>query len=245
MTLVVDDELEKIDTVETEIEVSEIKVPEKFADKSAGEIAQSYVELEKELGRKNNEVGELRKLTDQYLTQELTRHDPKKEETALEYEDLLEDPTRSIESVVNPKLDEINKKLALQEQARELQAFQTKYPEYQEVGASEEFLNWANANEYRKRQFDAAQQFDFTAAGDLLDTYMDQTASLREAAEEGKKTKREKDLKAAGSEPAGTGETSQKMWTRAELLEMRKDPDKWDMMQPEIIKAYQENRVKT
>ena len=244
--IVVEDELVEAGTVEIkdDVEVTST-IPEKFTGKSAEEIAESYVALEKELGRKNNEVGELRRLSDQYLQQELTRHDPKKEDTPLDFDALVEDPTKSIESVVNPQIEQITRKLAEQEQAIRLKDFQTQHPDYMDVGNSDEFQNWVQASPYRAKQLDAAQKFDFDAASDLLGTFKQQTGALREAAEQGKKNKRAKDLKDAGGETAGTGESTQKVWTRMELMELRKDPDRWDAMQPEIIKAYQENRVKT
>lgn len=246
MTVVVEDELVQTETAKQGQELEQdVIVPEKFSGKSAEEIAQSYVELEKELGRKNNEVGELRRLTDQYLQQELTRHDPKKEDAPLDFDTLVEDPTKSIESVVSPRIDEISRRIEKQEQQLRLKEFQTQHPDYLEIGGSEEFQNWAKASPYRARQLQAADQFDFDAASELLDTFKQQATALREAAEKGKQVKRETDLKNAGGETAGTGESSQKVWTRIELLELRKDPDKWDAMQSEIIKAYQENRVKT
>ena len=56
--------------VEEEVEQEEIQEPEaqelpkKFQGKSSTEIAEAYENLEKELGRKGQEIGELRKLTD-------------------------------------------------------------------------------------------------------------------------------------------------------------------------------------
>ena len=60
------------DTVEEHIEAeaeesTEYAVPDKFAGKSPEEIIESYQNLEKELGRKAQEVGELRKLSDSFL----------------------------------------------------------------------------------------------------------------------------------------------------------------------------------
>jgi len=251
MSIVVDDgsELGKVEEDDVvAIEGDEVKsdLPEKFTGKSVEEVAESYKQLEKELGRKNNEVGELRKLTDQYLQQELTKSDdPKTKNDDLEFDDLVDDPRKSIESVVNPQIEEINKKLDAQALAQRQKEFQASYPDYLEVGQSEEFTNWVQGSPYRQRQFTAATNYDFEAAGELLDTFKDQTEALRTAAEEGKKAKRAKDLQDSGTVTAGTGESSQKVWTRAELLEMRSDPVKWDAMQPEIIQAYQDGRVKT
>lgn len=49
------------------------EIPSKFAGKSTEEIIDSYTNLEKELGRKAQEVGELRKLSDSFLQAEVAR----------------------------------------------------------------------------------------------------------------------------------------------------------------------------
>ena len=52
-------------TEQPQIEPSEL--PNKFQGKSVTEIVSSYENLEKELGRKGQEIGEFRQLTDQIL----------------------------------------------------------------------------------------------------------------------------------------------------------------------------------
>ena len=49
----------------------EPELPSKFKGKSITDIVSSYENLEKELGRKGQEIGELRQLTDQILKQQL------------------------------------------------------------------------------------------------------------------------------------------------------------------------------
>jgi hypothetical protein len=72
----------------------EFEVPEKFAAKSKEEVAQSYTELERELGRKSNEIGELRKLTDQLLQlqvaekQQAAQTPPAEEATPVDFDSL-------------------------------------------------------------------------------------------------------------------------------------------------------------
>jgi predicted RNA-binding protein YlqC (UPF0109 family) len=52
-------------------------VPEKYRGKSAKEIAQMHMEAERLIGRQGSEVGELRRLVDQYITaQASTKQQP-------------------------------------------------------------------------------------------------------------------------------------------------------------------------
>ena len=227
-------------------------MPEKFTGKSAEEIAQSYIELEKTAGRSANEIGELRKLTDQYIHQELTRgtkSDPVKEsEPSLEFDDFIEDPGTAINSAVDRRLKEVNERFDKQDAQRSAEKFAADNPDYQEISASQEFYSWANATPYRVRQLQAAQAGDYDAAGDILQGYRDhnQSASdLTEAAKVGEEVKREKALKDASTETAGTGATSGKVYKKSELRKMYMyDQAEYERQLPEIEKAYREGRVK-
>ena len=66
--LAVEDEVNEEVTQEQE----EPELPKKFQGKSSSEIAEAYENLEKELGRKGQEIGELRKLTDSYLQSQIS-----------------------------------------------------------------------------------------------------------------------------------------------------------------------------
>ncbi len=61
-----------------QLEVEEPSIPSKFANKSTEEIIDSYTNLEKELGRKAQEVGELRKLSEKALQDGISSKDIKK-----------------------------------------------------------------------------------------------------------------------------------------------------------------------
>lgn len=225
-------------------------MPEKFAGKSDVEIAKSYTELEQELGRKNNEVGELRKLTDQYIHQELTRRtndDPKQEsEPTIEFDDLIENPDRVLNSIVDKRLAEVTKRFEEQDSTRRAEKFMLANPDYNEISGSNEFYNWANAAPYRAKQLAAAQRGDFDAAEDILQSYRDQTKSLQGAAKQGEQLKRDKALKAASSETSGTGQVPGKVWTKKELRHLlMTDPEAYyGSLAPDIEQAYREGRVK-
>ncbi|MDD1475184.1 hypothetical protein MEO41_28545, partial [Dolichospermum sp. ST_sed4] len=96
--------LEQVDEVVAEEVVEDI--PEKFRGKSAKDIADSYINLEKEYGRKAQEIGELRKLTDQILTQQIaTNKEPDKQEP-VDDADFFVDPQKAVERAIanHPKI---------------------------------------------------------------------------------------------------------------------------------------------
>jgi len=235
---------EEVELIPDEDKVNEAVIPDKFKDKSLDDVVQSYLELEKEYGRKVQETGELRNIADNYLKQELERS-PKQESKEVEFDDLVESPTDTINSVVEPKMQELNQRLDDMANQEELLRFQGKYPDYQEIGSNPDFVKWATENEYRSRQLQAAQGFDLQAAGDLIDMYKDTVQADKEQAKEENKQTRKKNLRDASSESGGTGETSKKIYRRADLIKMRiNDPDQWEAIQTDVMAAYREGRVK-
>jgi hypothetical protein len=59
------------------------------------------------------------------------------------------------------------------------------------------------------------------------------------------KQTRDAQMKTAMVNTAGTGETSKKVYRRADLIRLRlENPDRYDALQDEIMKAYSEGRVK-
>ena len=76
----VEDTVEPDETPETleaesDIEPTSSDIPDKFAGKSVEDIVKSYQNLEQELGRKSQEIGELRQLSDSFLKAEISRND--------------------------------------------------------------------------------------------------------------------------------------------------------------------------
>ncbi len=260
MSIVVDDELYEEEKAEVEVETEDttkegaeakpsFEIPEKFQNKTAEEIAQSYIELEKELGRKNNDIGELRKLTDQFLHQELSRKpndDPKQEdELSIEFDELVENPAKVVKTVVDKEVAKVTKRFEEQAYKTQVEKFLSNNPDYEEVSQSQEFYNWANASPYRARQLMQAQAGDLEAAQEILSGFREQTVLLKEIAEKEKEAERNEQLAAASTEESGTGETPGRVFKRAELMRMRmSDPDKYESLNEEITKAYMEGRVR-
>ena len=91
----------------------------------------------------------------------------------------------------------------------------------------------------------ADSQFDFKAADELLSTYKQiRGAKAKQTADAGQKVLKQ-NLKAASVDVGGTGESSAKVYRRADLIRLKMtDPDRYEQLQPEIMKAYAEGRVR-
>ena len=238
--------------VEQPAESVEVKddVPEKYRGKSVAEIARMHEEAEKLIGRQANEVGELRKLTDEILKQQLASTKPQKEEQANEV-DFWSDPDQYLNKKLENHPDILAAKQAQQQmkhqQASEL--LHKKHPDMLEVVQSQDFQDWVAASKVRTQLYVAADtQYDTEAADDLISTFKALTGKKAEEGQQQAKelsASRQKQLKAATVDSGGGNETSRKIYRRADLIRLKMtDPARYEALEPEIFAAYQEGRVK-
>lgn len=251
----VDGNEEVIQTVEEELaaatpapETEDLvyEIPDKFKDKSIEDVVKSYTELEKEFGRKNNEVGELRKLADQYIEQQLSKEEPK-ETKKVDFDSLVDDPDRTISEAVanNPALKEIQANLEKQQRAVAQKEFEGKHPDYMDVVQAEGFVNFVRGNPVLTEMYQRAQTYDYQAADGLLTMYKQLTNVQKEQATEAKQAKKEQVMKDAAVEKGSSGAVSKKTYSRTKLIKMRnEDPDQWSRRAEEFRIAYAEGRVK-
>ena len=85
-------------------------VPEKYRGKSAKEIAQMHMEAEKLIGRQGSEVGELRRVVDDFIKTQTTTKQQLQAEPDEEV-DFFADPKRAVEKAIenHPKIREAEK----------------------------------------------------------------------------------------------------------------------------------------
>lgn len=229
------------------------ELPEKYRGKSAIEIAKMHQEAEKLIGRQANEVHEVRSLADQLLKQQLESKtkEAKPVEESLE-EDFFADPA----SAVNRQVEKHPAVLEAKQAALELKKMKTaqqlsvKHPDFATIASDSGFQDWVKSSPVRLNLFAKADaEFDFESADELLSTYKElkqikqQTQAAQTAAVENKA--QEQAMKAATVDVGGTGESSRKVYRRADLIKLRMtDPDRYMQMSDEIMAAYAEGRVK-
>jgi bacterioferritin (cytochrome b1) len=97
---------ETADSIEEQPEVSEEEddIPEKYRGKSVKDIVRMHQEAEKAMGKQGSEVGELRRLVDDYIrAQTISQQAPKVEEEEI---DFFENPDAAIQKAIekHPKV---------------------------------------------------------------------------------------------------------------------------------------------
>ena len=229
------------------------ELPEKYRGKSAIEIARMHQEAEKLIGRQANEVHEVRSLADQLLKQQLDSKakEAKPLEESLE-EDFFADPASAVNRQVekHPAVLEARQAALEMKRMKTAQQLSSKHPDFATIASDSGFQDWVKSSAIRLNLFAKADaEFDFESADELLSTYKElrqikqQNQVQQSVAVESKA--QEQAMKAATVDVGGAGETSRKVYRRADLIKLRMtDPDRYMQMSDEIMQAYSEGRVK-
>jgi hypothetical protein len=91
----------------------------------------------------------------------------------------------------------------------------------------------------------ADAEFDFSSADELLSTYKEIKQVRSNNVQDAGKQQKAQALRAAGVDTGGSGEVTKKVYRRADLIRLKMtDPDRYEQLQPEIMSAYADGRVK-
>ena len=221
------------------------ELPEKYRGKSVEDVVKMHQEAEKLVGRTMNEVSEVRKLADELIKSQLTPK-PKEVEKPKEV-DFFENPQEAIRQQIenNPRVQ------AAEQYAKQAQAEQSKqrlaqiHPDVQQIVGDEGFQAWVKASRVRSQLFQQADNYDLDAADELISTYKELRTVRQKQVEAVDNTAKIKTLNAVAVDTGGSGESSQKIFRRADLIRLKMNsPDKYEERMPEIMEAYRTGRVK-
>jgi hypothetical protein len=229
------------------------ELPEKYRGKSAIEIAKMHQEAEKLIGRQANEVHEVRSLADQLLKQQLDSKakEAKPIEESLE-EDFFADPASAVNRQVekHPAVLEARQAALEMKRMKTAQQLSSKHPDFATIASDSGFQDWVKSSAIRLNLFAKADaEFDFESADELLSTYKElrqikQQNQVQQSADVESKSQ-EQAMKAATVDVGGAGETSRKVYRRADLIKLRMtDPERYMQLSDEIMDAYATGRVK-
>lgn len=213
-------------------------LPDKYKGKSAKDIARMHQEAEKLIGRHSQEVAELRKLTDQILQQQLEKQKVPSPEV-----DFFEDPKAAVQQTLKetPEYQELQAMRAEMKRQETIKVLNEKHSDWQDIATSPEFAEWIKGNKTRIDLYVKAEQLDVDAADELLTNF-----KLHKGVKSQGDEKRQQQLKSAGVETSGSGAgATRKIYRRADLIRLhQQDPKRYARMSDEIMRAYQEGRVK-
>lgn len=232
-----------------EAPAEEDDLPEKYQGKSASDIARMHQELEKRLGQQSQEVGELRKHFDEYVQQSI-QSQQSAPEVSEEPVDFFTNPDEAVRRAIenHPTLQQAQAVAAEMAKSQALAKLQAAHPDMDTILKDEGFQEWVGKSEIRRKLYqDADAKYDFAAANELLSLYKERATVVKQT-EAVEKQARKQEIKKASTGTARSnpeGSTSKKVYRRRDIIElMNTDPKRYEALMPEIMKAYEEGRVR-
>jgi len=220
--------------------------PEKYRGKSSSDLIRMHQEAEKHMGRQSQEVGSLRKEFDTYVQAQLAT--PAAEEAEDEV-DFFADPEAAMKRAIDKHPDLVKARQTTVNNTREKARNNLKatHTDMDAILADEAFGSWVMDSPIRKKLYaQADQQFDYDAANELLSNWKERKSAV-EQTNKAEKSGRKQALKSASTGTAqGSGEAaSKKVYRRSDIIKlMQTDPDRYQSLSGEIMKAYAEGRVR-
>mgnify|MGYP001577429174 FL=1 len=234
--------------VEPEVEApAEEDLPDKYKGKSASDIARMHQELEKRLGQQSSEVGELRRHFDEYVQSNVAQQSAPE---VVEEVDFFADPNAAMAKAIDnhPTLRQAQQVAAEMAKSQAIAQLKTAHPDMDNVLNDDGFKEWVRSSPIRRELFQQADsRYDFEAANELITLYKERQGVVAQTAKVEKQHQKNEVKRAstgtARSNPEGA--TSKKIYRRRDIIElMNSDPKRYEALLPEIMKAYEEKRVK-
>jgi hypothetical protein len=223
-------------------------IPEKYKGKSVKDIVRMHQEAERAIGKQGSEVGELRRIVDDFVKAQTVTQKQQAPEVEDEV-DFFTDPDKAIARAIekHPKVrqaEELNEQM---KRAEALANLKTAHPDFTQVVQDGSFVEWIGKSKVRQELFSRADRYyDFDAANELLSTWKERKQVVDQSTAVEKVQRKQAVKSASTGSTKGSGETaSKKTYRRADIIElMRTNPDRYEQLAPEIMQAYAEGRVK-
>jgi hypothetical protein len=244
--MLIDNESEPLGELEIE-EAKTQELPEKYRAKSLEEVVRMHQEAEKLIGKQAQEVGEVRKLADELLKQNLSSKQQRIQEEEPEV-DFFENPQKAVQATIDKHPDVLAARQAGQDFKRMQiqQKLAQEHPDYSEVVHDVGFQEWVKSSPVRVELFAKANgDFDYDSANELLSTFKQLRGIKAKESEKASDATRTKSMKAAQVDVGGSGESSKRVYRRADLIRLKMtDPARYETLSDEIMQAYSEGRVR-
>ena len=246
-------EVNEIQQEEVEVEQpqpEEPSLPEKYQGKSLEDVVKMHQEAEKLLGRQSSEVGELRKVVDDYIASQTPVQAPQQQHVEPEDDiDYFTDPQAAVNRAIenHPKIREAQQYTEQYKKQSSLATLQAKHPDMQTILSDPKFAEWIKASKIRTQLFVAAdQQYDADSADELFSLWKERKTVAQQTAKVEKQA-RKQTLKAAntGNARGSSAGVRKKVYRRSDIIKLMKtDPERYQALSDEILQAYAEGRVK-
>lgn len=234
---------------ETEEEETADDLPEKYKGKDIKDIIAMHQNAEQLLGKQGQEVGELRRVVDNFIQSQTVKQQAHSTIEDFDENDFFENPKDAIQKLLNnhPSIQQ-SQQLAVQLRQQEtLARLKATHPDFVDIIQKPEFAEWIQKSKVRTRLLqEADKNYDFDSADELLTLWKERQETLQSTVNTEKKERKKQVQTASTGTSRGSSERpSRKVYRRSDIIElMRKDPERYQALAPDIRQAYAEGRVK-
>jgi len=230
---------------ETPEVAAEDDLPEQYRNKTAAELVKMHQEAESRIGQQGEEVGKLRSVVDDFILKQTKSTEPEEAEEI----DYFADPDKAVEHKIanHPTIKQLEQLGVQMQQSQTLSALQQKHPDLKEIASSPEFQKWVTGSKVRTQLYEQANnQYNYDAADELFSTWKEIRNVASQTVEvERKERKQALNAASTGGASGSTEAPSKKIYRRSDIIDlMRNDPKRYQSLSGEIMKAYQEGRVR-
>lgn len=234
------------DPVEQE---TQSEIPDKYRGKSAEDLVRMHQEAEKLLGRQSSEVGELRQVVDSYIQTQLSNQQAPQQQETVDEVDFFSDPEEAVKRAIDnhPKIREAENISKQYQKTTALSQLQQDHPDMQNILSDDKFAEWIKGSKIRTQLYvQADKQYDYEAAHELFTLWKERKQVVQQTANAEKQGRKQAVKNASTGAATGSSETkTRKIYRRADIIKlMRTDPERYQSLSDEIMKAYQEGRVR-
>ena len=234
------------DPVEQE---TQSEVPDKYKGKSAEDLVRMHQEAEKLLGRQSSEVGELRQVVDSYIQTQLSNQQAPQQQETVDEVDFFSDPEEAVKRAIDNhrKIREAENISKQYQKTTALSQLQQDHPDMQNILTDDKFAEWIKGSKIRTQLYvQADKQYDYEAAHELFTLWKERKQVVQQTANAEKQGRKQAVKNASTGAATGSSETkTRKIYRRADIIKlMRTDPERYQSLSDEIMKAYQEGRVR-
>ena len=208
-----------------------------------------HQEAEKLLGRQSSEVGELRQVVDSYIQTQLSQQQAPAQQETVDEVDFFSDPEEAVKRAIDnhPKIKEAENISKQYQKTTALSQLQKDHPDMQNILTDDKFAEWIKGSKIRTQLYVRAdKQYDYEAANELFSLWKERRQVVEQTVKAEKQDRKQAVRNASTGSATGSSETkTRKVYRRADIIKlMRTDPERYQSLSDEIMKAYQEGRVR-
>jgi hypothetical protein len=163
--------------------------------------------------------------------------------------DFFSDPEEAVKRAIDnhPKIREAENISKQYQKTTALSQLQQDHPDMQNILTDDKFAEWIKGSKIRTQLYvQADKQYDYEAAHELFTLWKERKQVVQQTANAEKQGRKQAVKNASTGAATGSSETkTRKIYRRADIIKlMRTDPERYQSLSDEIMKAYQEGRVR-